>query len=189
MAINPFFKPFVHKRLGPLSLDRTRDSTDAVTIAAKEIESAFGDRDQHVVDVILSLGCCVEQHDTEMPEEMDEFLQGTYWRDLLEKEGIQHLGAPPTRFQFPQRQPPSFDDLGDIERIQKEARFLINSTKIRAVAARLFASLFYVETVSTARELSRNRFLINGKQAGTIRDFHHLACTSSSSLSTIRRQQ
>ncbi|OCK81310.1 hypothetical protein K432DRAFT_425035 [Lepidopterella palustris CBS 459.81] len=160
MAIKPLFKPFVHEKLGPLSLDRARDSVDTVAIAAKEIESAFGDRDQPVLDVVLSLCCCAEQDDATSLVDIAEFTEGTNWRDLLENDRTQSLGVTPTRFQIRLRRPPSFDDLASIDRIQKEVKFQINPMEIRGIAARLFAYLFYVETDNNAHEPSRDGILV-----------------------------
>ncbi|KAF2803679.1 uncharacterized protein BDZ99DRAFT_546125 [Mytilinidion resinicola] len=158
MAIRPLFKPFVCKELGPLSLNVKRDS-EAITIAAQELDSAFGGSDQQIMDVILSLGC-TDRHDRNPSLALSEFMEGTNWRSLLERNKTNSLGATPFRFAIRLDKPPAFDDLSAISKLRDEAMFQIDSTEVRSMAARLFACLFYVETDNTAHAISRSKFVV-----------------------------
>jgi hypothetical protein len=62
MSNKALFKPFVHEKLGPLSLDRARDSNNAVAIAAEHIETTFGAKHLPFLNAVSSLGAGTAQN-------------------------------------------------------------------------------------------------------------------------------
>jgi hypothetical protein len=163
MSNKVLFKPFIHEKLGPLSIDRTKDLNNAVTIAATKIEAATGQEHQTVLDIVLSLGGCVKQEDDGPVSKNTQPFINTSWQDFLEKKRAQSLEDATTLFQIKLDKVPEVDDLSSTQRIIEAGRSQIDKTDIQDVAARLFASLFYVKTDGTTEELSPTKFLISSK--------------------------
>jgi len=164
MANKALFKPFAHDRLGPLYVDRTIHSANAVAIAAERIEKAFAQETQPTIDIALSLGGCVKRSTKTSVQTSQDFDGDTSWQEFLESKRAQSLAAAITRLQIEMNEVPHVDELSAINRIQAMVKSHINPNEIRVVAARLFASLFYVDSDGTADEQPDGGYLIPSKR-------------------------
>ena len=167
MTNKVLFKPFVHPKLGPLTIDRTKDSNNAVSIATEEVEAYFGEDHEPMVDIVVSLGGCTTQEAFDSSAQKAEARDEGSWQELLERKRAQSLEAATTRVQLRLHEVPNFDDLSSITRIQSATRSFINPALVREIAGRLFASLFYVDSTTVVEEPADNGFLITSKSIST----------------------
>jgi hypothetical protein len=147
MSNKALFKPFIHKTLGPLSLDHAIDSGNPLNTTIKEFEFDSDAEDQPRLDRALSLGCCVAQT----------------WEDFLEERRTQAQQTIHRRFHVILDKVPNIDDISCIAHIQELVRKQIRVVEVQDAVARLFASLFYVEPDNSIAKPLDGRVLVLSK--------------------------
>jgi hypothetical protein len=131
-----------------LSID-AKDSSSALSIAAEEIQTLYGEEHEPILDVLLSLGCGEQTISTSL--NTVKITENSNWQDILGYERSQSLQEAMIRLQVDFPSLPSFDDLPSIHRIQGAVKSQIKPETVRDLAARLFTSLFYVEVDNSAQ--------------------------------------
>jgi hypothetical protein len=159
MSNKALFKAFIHQKLGPLSFNRARVSDNPILTAIDQIETASSNESRPHIDTILSLGCLKQKS----ADSLQQDTEAATLNNILEKRLTKSQQSAYIRVDVEANQIPKVDDLKCIDRLQKHVQQKIRPEEVQEIAARLFASLFYVDINDNTAESVDNRTLVKSR--------------------------
>jgi hypothetical protein len=193
MAIPKLFKPFHHKPSKQVYFDGVPSPHNPILIAHEEYKIASSEYGflPDYPDIVVSIGTGLETESSRNSQDTDRIsimsrvkgrasrktkqsasrgqiassaVDHNVWDDYL---NLLQISAPDSRFvrldaTFPDDLPP-VDDISHMKSFQNLVRSKVNADQIKQLAAQLFATLFYFESLGTSLETSNNQCLVQGK--------------------------
>jgi hypothetical protein len=190
MAIPKLFKPFHHEPSKQVYFDSVPSPHNPILIAHEEYKIALSEYGFALdyLDIVVSIGTGLEAESSRNSQDTDRIsimsrvkgrasrkteqsasrgqiasssVDHNVWDDYL---NLLQISAPDSRFvrldaAFPGDLPPA----DDMKSLQNLVQSKINADQIKRLAAQLFATLFYFESLGTSLEASDNQCLVQGK--------------------------